>query len=82
MVRKTVSIDEYLFAQLEEEGILDRFKNFSELVSTSLRHTIERIQKENYRRQMEQMAHDPMVKEDIEAIQNDFRYADGDADAF
>ncbi len=82
MVRKTVSIDEYLFAELEQEGVLDRFKNFSDLVSSSLRNTIESVKKEGYRKQLEQMANDPMVVEDIRQIEEDFRYADGELDAF
>jgi len=82
MVRKTVSIDENLFLQLKEEGILDHFKNFSDLVSSSLQQTITSIKKENYRKQIEQMANDPMVIEDIEQIQEDFKYADGEVDAF
>jgi len=82
MIRKTVSIDEDLFSQLKEEGVLDHFKNFSDLVSTSLKQTVESIKKENYRKQIEQMANDPMVIEDIEQIQEDFKYADGEVDAF
>ena len=82
MIRKTVSIDEHLFSQLKEEGVLDHFKNFSDLVSTSLKQTVESIKKENYRKQIEQMANDPMVIEDIEQIQEDFKYADGEVDAF
>jgi Arc/MetJ-type ribon-helix-helix transcriptional regulator len=82
MLRKTVSIDEYLFAQLEQEGVLDRFKNFSDLVSSSLRNTMESVRREGYRKQLEQMASDPMVIEDISRIEEDFRYADGELDVF
>ncbi|AKF25359.1 hypothetical protein YH65_08135 [Sulfurovum lithotrophicum] len=82
MIRKTVSIDEHLFLQLKEEGVMDHFKNFSDLVSSSLKQTVESIKKENYRKQIEQMANDPMVIEDIEQIQEDFKYADGEVDAF
>ena len=82
MIRKTVSIDEDLFLQLKEEGVLDHFRNFSDLVSSSLKQTLESIKKENYRKQIEKMANDPMVNEDIERIQEDFKYADGEVDAF
>ncbi len=82
MVRKTVSIDDDLFSQLEEEGVLEHFKNFSDLVSSSLQQTINTIKKENYRKQIEQMANDPMVIEDIAKIQEAFQYADDEADAF
>ena len=82
MLRKTVSIDEYLFTQLEQEGVLDRFKNFSDLVSSSLRNTMESVRREGYRKQLEQMVSDPMVIEDISRIEEDFRYADGELDVF
>jgi hypothetical protein len=81
MIRKTISIDEELFIQLKEEGVLDRFKNFSELVSSSLRHTVETIKRQNYERQIAEMANDPMVIEDIAQVQEDFKYADRDVDA-
>ena len=82
MVRKTVSIDDELFLQLKEEGALEHFKNFSDLVSSSLQQTIDTIKKENYRKQIEQMANDPMVISDIEEIQEAFHYTDGEVDAF
>ena len=82
MMRKTISIDEELFFELQEEGVLDHFKNFSDLVSISLRQTIDSIKKENYRKQIEQMVNDPMVMEDIGQVQEDFKYADGEADVF
>ena len=78
MLRKTISIDEHLFLELQNEGVLDHFKNFSDLVSSSLQKTIESIKKENYRKQIEQMSNDPLVMNDIEEIQEDFKYADND----
>ena len=78
MVRKTISIDEHLFLELKEEGVLDHFKNFSDLVSNSLQKTIESMKKENYRRQIEEMSNDPMVVNDIEEIEKDFKYADSE----
>ena len=82
MLRKTISIDEHLFLELENEGILGHFKNFSDLVSSSLQKTIESIKKENYRKQLEQMAKDPMVLDDIGMVQEDFKYADGEVNVF
>lgn len=78
MLRKTISIDEQLFSQLKEEGILDHFKNFSDLVSNSLQKTIVTMQKENYRKQIEAMATDPIVLNDIEEIQEDFKFVDNE----
>ena len=82
MLRKTISIDEHLFLELEKEGILEHFKNFSDLVSSSLQNTVESMKKENYRKQLAQMAKDPLVLTDIEEIQEDFKYADSEANAF
>ena len=78
MLRKTISIDEHLFLELKEEGVLDHFKNFSDLVSNSLQKTIESMKKENYRRQIEEMSNDPMVLNDMEEIEKDFKYADSE----
>ena len=78
MLRKTISIDEHLFLELQNEGILDHFKNFSDLVSSSLQKTIESMKKENYRKEIEKMATDPLVISDIEEIQDDFKYADAE----
>lgn len=82
MLRKTISIEEKLFYDLEKEGILKHFKNFSELVSISLKNTIQHIRQENYRKQIQEMSCDPMVQEDIQDIENDFKSADNDINAF
>ena len=82
MLRKTISIDEHLFLELQNNGVLDHFKNFSDLVSNSLQKTIESIKEENYRKQIEEMTNDPMVLNDIDEIQEDFKYADSELDAF
>ena len=82
MLRKTISIDEHLFLELQNNGVLDHFKNFSDLVSNSLQKTIESIKEENYRKQIEEMTNDPMVLNDIDEIQEDFKYTDSELDAF
>ena len=82
MIRKTISIDEHLFLELQKNGVLDHFKNFSDLVSNSLQKTIESIKEENYRKQIEEMANDPMVFNDIKEIQEDFKYVDSELNAF
>ncbi|WP_295419682.1 hypothetical protein [Sulfurovum sp.] len=78
MLRKTISIDEHLYLELKNEGVLDHFKSFSDLVSSALQKTIDSMKQENYRKQLEQMANDPMVLSDIEEIQEDFKYVDGE----
>lgn len=80
MVRKTISIDEVLMQELQSSGTLQQFKNFSELVSVSLAQTVQNIKRENYRKQIADAASDPMVKADIEEINEDFKYADGELD--
>jgi metal-responsive CopG/Arc/MetJ family transcriptional regulator len=82
MIRKTVSLDDELYRELEKEGVLTHFKNFSDLVSSSLKQTIGEIKKQNYARQIAEMANDPQVQEDIAQVQEDFKYADGEIDAF
>lgn len=81
-MRKTISIDDRLYHELEESGALERFKNFSELVGSALKKTVKSIKEENYRKQIETMSLDPMVKEDIERIREDFKYADGEQNAW
>jgi predicted CopG family antitoxin len=82
MLRKTISIEDELFYTLQKEGILEQFKSFSDLVSKSLKKTIENIQQDNYKKQIQQMSSDPMVKQDIQDIQSDFKYADDEINAF
>ena len=78
MIRKTVSLDENILFNLERCGALERFSNFSELVSAALREKIEKIEEENYRAQITAAAKDPMVLEDIRSVEEDFRYADSE----
>jgi len=76
MVRKTVTIEEPLYMQLQTDGVMDHFKSFSELVSVALRNTLESFREDRYRQEMAAMADDPMVAADIEEIEADFLYAD------
>ena len=78
MIRKTVSLDENILLDLQRCGALERFSNFSELVSVALREKIERIKEANYRAQIAAAARDPMVLEDIRSVQEDFRDADSE----
>ncbi len=78
MVRKTVSLDETILLDLQRCGALERFSNFSELVSVALREKIKKIEEENYRTQIAAATTDPMVREDIRSVEEDFRYADSE----
>ena len=78
VIRKTVSLDENILLDLQRCGALERFSNFSELVSVALREKIEKIEEENYRAQIAAASKDPMVLEDIRSVEEDFRYADSE----
>ena len=82
MLRKTISIDEHLFLELEKEGVLAHFKNFSDLVSNALQNTIESMKKENYKKQIAQMSQDSMVQDDMKEIEEAFEFADNEQYAF
>lgn len=82
MVRKTISLDDTLWIDLQDNGVLNQFKNFSELVSLSLNETLQKVRRENYRQQIAKAASDPMVKADIEEIMEDFKYVDGEHNVF
>ena len=81
MVRKTVSIDEELFERLREEGLMDSYRNFSELVSDALHRRLEAYRRRSYQEAIEAMRADPMVREDIAEIEEAFRFSDRDGDA-
>lgn len=76
VIRKTISLDERIMIELKGCGALERFNNFSELVSVALREKIERIKDEHYRSQIAAAANDPMVVADVKSVENDFKYAD------
>ena len=78
MIRKTVSLDENILLDLQRCGALERFNNFSEIVSVALREKIEKIEEENYRAQIAAAAKDPMVLEDVRSVKEDFDYADSE----
>lgn len=82
MVRKTISLDDALWVDLQENGVMQQFKNFSELVSLSLNETLQKVRSENYRQQIAKAASDPMVKADIDEIMEDFKYVDGEQRVF
>jgi len=75
-MRKTISIDDALFLELQKEGLLEHFKNFSELVSVALRQSLQEAKKRAYKEQIRKMSEDPMVLEDIRKIEEDFQYSD------
>ncbi|MBN2897092.1 MAG: hypothetical protein JXK05_14510 [Campylobacterales bacterium] len=81
MLRKTITIDEHLFLELQKEGAFEQFKNFSDLVSNSLRTTVEAIKRERYKKELEKMSRDPLVQSDISGVTDDFAFVDGELSA-
>jgi len=76
MIRKTITIDDDLVTTLESEHITENYRSFSELVSTALKLLIEKERKEQYRRAMLDASNDPLYREDMQQVSDDFRYAD------
>ena len=81
MIRKTVSLDEELYRALESAGLYKNYRSFSELVSDALRSRLEEHEKRAYLKEMEEMAGDPMVRDDIAEIEDAFRFSDAETDA-
>ena len=82
MLRKTISMDEALMLELQKNGLIDEFKNFSELVTSALTEKMQTYKKMRYKNLIEAASKDPMVLEDIAQISEDFKYVDGENDAF
>ncbi len=81
MIRKTVSLDEELYRSLESAGLYEEYRSFSELVSDALRRQLKEHEKRAYLKEMEEMAKDPMVRDDIAEIEEAFRFSDAEIDA-
>ena len=82
MLRKTISMDESLMLDLQKNGLLEEFKNFSELVNSALQEKMQAYKKVRYKSLIEAASKDPMFLEDIAQISDDFKYVDGENDAF
>ncbi len=82
MLRKTISMDESLMLDLQKNGLLEEFKNFSELVNSALKEKMQAYKKVRYKNLIEAASKDPMFLEDIAQVSDDFKYVDGENDAF
>ena len=76
MIRKTVTIKDDLFHNLELNHIINQYQSFSELVSNGLQLLIEKQKKEQYKQAMLKASKDPIYIDDMKNIENDFQYAD------
>ncbi|MCT7492535.1 hypothetical protein [Aliarcobacter cryaerophilus] len=76
MLRKTVTINDNLYNMLISSKIIEKYSSFSELVSTSLELLIEKNKKEQYKKAMIEASKDKLYLNDMEDIENDFKYVD------
>jgi len=76
MVRKTVTIRDDLFRNLELNHIINQYQSFSELVSNALELLIEKQKKEQYKKAMIEASKDKLYIEDMKNIENEFQYSD------
>ena len=76
MVRKTVTIKDALFYNLEANHIINQYKSFSELVSNALELLIEKQKKEAYKKAMVEASKDRVYMQDMKNIENEFQYSD------
>ena len=78
MIRKTVTIKDELFHNLNENHIIKQYQSFSELVSTALKLLIEKQKKEEYKKAIIEASKDKIYMEDMKKIENEFKYADNE----
>jgi Arc/MetJ-type ribon-helix-helix transcriptional regulator len=76
MVRKTVTIKDDLFHNLELTHLMDKYQSFSELVSSALQLLIEKQKKEQYKKAMIEASKDKLYIQDMKSIENEFQYTD------
>jgi len=75
-VRKTVAINDELFNTLKLNHLLEQYSSFSDLVSNALQLLLEKQKKDAYKKAMIEASQDKLYIEDIQEIQEDFKYAD------
>jgi len=76
MVRKTITIKDDLFDNLKSSHIINQYQSFSELVSNALQLLIEKQKKDQYKKAMLEASKDELYIQDMQSIENDFKYAD------
>jgi predicted CopG family antitoxin len=76
MVRKTITIRDDLFDNLESNHIMAQYQSFSELVSSALHLLIEQQKKEQYKLAMIEASKDELYINDMKSIENEFQYSD------
>ena len=78
MLRKTVTIKNDIFEALEVNQIINQYHSFSDMVSSALKLLIEKQKNEQYKNAMIQASQDKLYLEDMQEIESDFKYVDGE----
>lgn len=78
MIRKTVTIQDDLFHNLEINHLMKEYQSFSELVSNGLQLLLEKQKQEQYKKAMIEASKDKLYISDMKAIENDFLYSDSE----
>ncbi len=76
MIRKTVTINDELFYNLELTKLTHKYNSFSELVNNALQLLIEKQKKDDYKKAMLEASKDKLYLKDMQEIENDFKYSD------
>jgi predicted CopG family antitoxin len=76
VIRKTIAISDELFDTLKLHHLLEQYSSFSELVSNALVLLVEKQKKDAYKQAMIEASQDEMYLQDMQEIQDDFKYID------
>jgi metal-responsive CopG/Arc/MetJ family transcriptional regulator len=77
-VRRSVSLPPDLVDAALESAPVELRNNFNRLVRTALEQYVEAQKKREFQRQMEAMAADPDVQQEVATINREFARAEGD----
>jgi len=76
MVRKTVTIKDDIFLQVQNRDISKDYNSFSDMVSSALELLLKEKKKERYKQAMLEASKDKLYLQDMQEIEDDFKYAD------
>lgn len=78
MIRKTIALKDDTYNELISSGIVSSNTVFSEVVNSALKNYIEQYKKEQYKTAICQASKDPLFLADINEIESDFAFSDGE----
>ena len=76
MVRKTITIKDDIFLQVQNRDISKDYNSFSDMVSSALELLLKEKKKERYKQAMLEASKDKLYLQDMQEIEDDFKYAD------